>query len=118
MNSNLTLSELYKYHTVYVSNSYLLWGKPSKPQWSRFPRSSLRTSQTPGFASFEPPFSYSLIRLPSERRDTKAKKHARSDLLVKLSHRVSWGILPQTPVFSLRLARCYWESSHSWSAFY
>jgi hypothetical protein len=38
------------------------------------------------------------------------------DLLV--SHRTSWGILPQTPVFSLRSARCHWESSHSWSVFY
>jgi hypothetical protein len=27
-----------------------------------------------------------------------------------ISHRASWGILPQTPVFSLRSARCYWYS--------
>src|SRR5277367_543429 len=27
-----------------------------------------------------------------------------------LSHRTSWGILPQTPVFSLRSARCHWYS--------
>jgi hypothetical protein len=31
------------------------------------------------------------------------------DRPVKLvSHRASWGILPQTPVFSLRSARCHW----------
>jgi len=28
-----------------------------------------------------------------------------------VSHRASWGILPQTPVFSLRSARCHWQSS-------
>ena len=28
-----------------------------------------------------------------------------------LSHRASWGILPQTPVFSLRSARCHWYRS-------
>jgi hypothetical protein len=28
-----------------------------------------------------------------------------NDLLVR--HRASWGILPQTPVFSLRSARCH-----------
>jgi hypothetical protein len=27
------------------------------------------------------------------------------------SYRTSWGILPQTPVFSLRSARCHWYSS-------
>jgi hypothetical protein len=26
-----------------------------------------------------------------------------------VGHRASWGILPQTPVFSLRSARCHWE---------
>jgi hypothetical protein len=31
------------------------------------------------------------------------------DLLV--THRASWGILPHTPVFSLRSARCHWYSS-------
>jgi hypothetical protein len=29
----------------------------------------------------------------------------------KVRHRTSWGILPQTPVFSLRSARCHWYSS-------
>jgi hypothetical protein len=28
-----------------------------------------------------------------------------------VGHRTSWGNLPQTPVFSLRSARCYWYSS-------
>jgi hypothetical protein len=27
-----------------------------------------------------------------------------------VSHRTSWGILPQTPVFSLRSSRCHWQS--------
>jgi hypothetical protein len=27
-----------------------------------------------------------------------------------VSHRASWGILPQTPVFSLRSARCHWHT--------
>jgi hypothetical protein len=38
---------------------------------------------------------------------TPLTEHPRpKDLLV--SHRTSWGILPQTPVFSLRSARCHW----------
>jgi hypothetical protein len=28
-----------------------------------------------------------------------------------ISHRTSWGILPQTPVFSLRSAHCHWYTS-------
>ena len=31
-----------------------------------------------------------------------------TDLLA--CHRTSWGILPQTPVFSLRSARCHWHN--------
>jgi hypothetical protein len=30
---------------------------------------------------------------------------------LSVSYRTSWGILPQTPVFSLRSARCHWYSS-------
>jgi hypothetical protein len=32
-----------------------------------------------------------------------------------VGHRTSWGILPQTPVFSLRSARCHWGKAPSLS---
>ena len=40
---------------------------------------------------------------------TALTEHPGPYLLV-ISHRNSWGILPQTPVFSLRSAWCHWQS--------
>jgi hypothetical protein len=51
---------------------------------------------------FGDPFQWNLFG-PYE--DIPSTEHpGPKDLLV--SHRTSWGILPQTPVFSLRSARC------------
>jgi hypothetical protein len=50
------------------------------------------------------------VQLPSYEGPSEASTEVLGsgpkDLLV--SHRTSWGILPQTPVFSLRSARCHW----------
>jgi hypothetical protein len=43
---------------------------------------------------------------------------------LQVSDRGSWGVLPQTPVFSLRSGRCHWHSSitalteHQWRHFW
>jgi hypothetical protein len=49
-----------------------------------------------------------LLLQQSREKRTPGARFGKEGVLV--SHRASWGILPQTPVFSLRSARCHWYS--------
>jgi hypothetical protein len=60
----------------------------------------------PSFRGYIPPDPRFLAPLSAR---ALTEQTGPKDLLV--SHRTSWGILPQTPVFSLRSARCHWHSS-------
>jgi hypothetical protein len=96
--------------------------KPHKhciPQMS-FTSSLVDQTRPPGLALVGPSYDFlSLGETPQTPRASFARpvtffpggwiEHpGPKDLLA--SHRTSWGILPKTPVFSLRSARCHWQS--------